>query len=147
MNIAHSLSLKVYRAVFAALMALTLITLGVAFVDLGDNLNVVVALTIAVGKAVLVMLYFMHLRHSHPLTWIVAGAAIFWLMILIVLTLSDVLMRSGPNVAAGYSPATKLISRQAAMSERADWPRDCYNDRWAAEPGQLRPTWHHCRSL
>jgi cytochrome c oxidase subunit IV len=101
MNTAHSLSLKVYLAVFLALLALILTTLGVAFVDLGGNLNVVVALTIAVCKAVLVMLYFMHLRYSYPLTWMFAGAAIFWLMILIVLTLSDVLTRSGLSVTAG----------------------------------------------
>ena len=101
MNPARSLSLKVYLIVFLALLALTLATLGVAFVDLGGNLNAMIALAIAVSKAVLVMLYFMHLRFSPPLTWIVAGAGIFWLMIMVVLTLSDVLARSGLGLAPG----------------------------------------------
>jgi len=100
MKAAHSVPIRVYLAVFHALLGLTLTTMGLAFVDLGGNLNVVVALTIAVCKAVLVMLYFMHLRYTYPLTWIFAGAGVFWLMIMIVLTLSDVLTRSGLDIAA-----------------------------------------------
>lgn len=87
------ISTKVYFTVFVALILLTLTTAGVAFVNLGGTWNVVLALAIAVAKAALVMLYFMHLRYSSYLTTLFAGAGIFWLGILIVLTLTDYVSR------------------------------------------------------
>lgn len=75
-------------AVFGALMALTAITVGVATVDLGV-LNPVAALTIAVVKALLVLVFFMHLRYSSRVTWLVAGAGLFWLLILFGLLMGD----------------------------------------------------------
>ena len=87
------ISIKGYLALFVALLALTALTTGVAFIDLGGIGNVAVALTIAVIKAVLVALYFMHLRYSSRLTIIFAGAGIFWLGILVALTLSDYISR------------------------------------------------------
>ena len=87
------ISIRSYLAVFVALLALTALTTGVAFIDLGGIGNVAVALTIAVIKAVLVALYFMHLRYSSRLTIIFAGAGIFWLGILVALTLSDYISR------------------------------------------------------
>jgi cytochrome c oxidase subunit 4 len=77
-----------YYAVFAALMVLTGVTTTVAFFDLGV-MNAVVALSIAVFKASLVVLFFMHLKYSSRLVWVIGGAAIFWLGILLVLLLSD----------------------------------------------------------
>ena len=94
------ISVKSYVWVFVALLLLTALTTAVAFVDLGGSLNVVAALAIAGGKAILVALYFMHLRHSSRLSWIFAGAGFFWLFILIVLTMSDALTRSGFSFAA-----------------------------------------------
>jgi cytochrome c oxidase subunit IV len=85
-------SKNVYYAVFAALLVLTFITIQVASIDLGP-LNTIVALTIAVCKALLVALYFMHVRYSSQLTWVVAGGGLFWLGILIILTMSDYLTR------------------------------------------------------
>jgi cytochrome c oxidase subunit 4 len=64
-----------------------------AFIDLGAGWNTVVALAIAVGKALLVILYFMHLRYSDRLTWIFAGAGFFWLLILLGGTLDDFITR------------------------------------------------------
>ena len=87
------ISIRVYAAVFSALIALTLLTTGVAFIDLGGDLNSIAAITIAVCKALLVILYFMHVRYSDRLTWVFVGAGFFWLMILITLTMSDVLSR------------------------------------------------------
>lgn len=87
------ISIRGYFAVFIALLALTALTTGVAFIDLGGVGNVAVALSIAVIKAVLVALYFMHLRYSSRLTVIFAGAGIFWLGILVALTLSDYISR------------------------------------------------------
>jgi len=95
-----SISVKSYVGVFVALLLLTALTTAVAFVDLGGSLNVVAALAIAGGKAILVALFFMHLRHGSRLSWIFAGAGFFWLFILIVLTMSDALTRSGFSFAA-----------------------------------------------
>ncbi len=87
------MSPRSYVAVFTTLLALTLLTTAVAYVDLGI-FNVVVALTIAVAKGLLVVLFFMHLIHTRHRTQVVAGAGVLWLLILIVFTLSDVLTRS-----------------------------------------------------
>lgn len=91
-------SIRIYAAVFLGLIVLTLTTTRVAFIDLGGNLNALVALAIAICKAILVILYFMHLRYSRSLTWIFAGAGFFWLTILLTLTMSDVLTRNWPTI-------------------------------------------------
>jgi cytochrome c oxidase subunit 4 len=85
-------SVKIYLLVFAALMVLTTVTVAVAFLDLGV-FNDVVALTIAVIKAVLVVLFFMHVLHSSRMTKLSIVAGFLWLAILIGLTLSDYLSR------------------------------------------------------
>ena len=82
-----------YFAVYVALVFLTGLTTAVAFFDLGLA-NPVVALSIAILKATLVVLFFMHLKYGSRLTWVVAGAAVFWLMILLLLILSDYAARS-----------------------------------------------------
>ena len=93
MSTDHIVPTRVYYLIFAALMVGTAITVGVAFVDLGP-FNAVVALTIAVLKATLVVLFFMHVRYSTKLTWAVVMGSVFWLAILLGLTFSDYLTRS-----------------------------------------------------
>jgi len=88
----HIVTPKTYLQVFAALMVLTATTVGVAFIDWGA-LNTVIALVIAVTKAILVVLIFMHVRYSSQLTRIVIGGGVCWLLLLIALTLSDYLTR------------------------------------------------------
>jgi cytochrome c oxidase subunit 4 len=88
----HVVPKSVYFAVFGALMALTIATVAVAFTDLG-SLNVVVALVVAVLKATLVVLFFMHVKYSPTLTKLVVIASIAWLAILFGVTLSDYLTR------------------------------------------------------
>ncbi len=106
----HIVSPKIYIAVFAALVILTLATTRVAFVDLGP-LNPVIALSIAVCKGSLVVLYFMHARYSPRLTWVFIGAGVLWLAILIAFTLSDVLTRGWlPIPAPWISEAASLAS-------------------------------------
>jgi cytochrome c oxidase subunit IV len=83
---------RVYYVVFAALMVLLIATLVVAEINVGRAAFFVAAL-IATVKAALIVLYFMHVRYSQPLTWIVALAGFFWLAILFVLTLSDYVTR------------------------------------------------------
>ena len=93
MNSVHVVSIKLYSAIFGALLVMTLATAGAAFIDLGGNLNTVLAMLIAACKALLVILFFMHVRYSSRLTWVFVGAGFFWLMILLSLTLADVLSR------------------------------------------------------
>ena len=81
-----------YYAVFAALIVGTALTVGVAFLDLGA-LNNVLMLGIAATKALLVVLFFMHVRWSTRLTWVVAASGFFWLLILFALTMTDYLTR------------------------------------------------------
>ena len=89
----HIVPTRIYYGIFAVLMVCTAITVGVAFVDLGP-LNTVVALAIAVFKAVLVVLFFMHVKYSTRLTWAVVVGSVFWLGILLALTMGDYLTRS-----------------------------------------------------
>ena len=88
----HIVPTRVYYTIFAALMVGTYLTVQAAFIDLGA-LNTVVALAIACTMAVLVILYFMHVRYSTRLTWAVVVASVFWLGILLVLTFGDYLTR------------------------------------------------------
>ena len=93
MNAPHVVSVKLYAAIFAALLLLTLSTTGMAFVDLGGDLNAVVAVAIAIVKTLLVILFFMHVRYSSRLTWVFVGAGFFWLLILLTLTMTGPLAR------------------------------------------------------
>jgi cytochrome c oxidase subunit IV len=93
MTSAPPISVKGYAVVFASLLALTLLTTGAAFIDLGGGLNALVAIAIAVFKAVLVILYFMHVRYSDRLTWVFVAAGFFFLLILIGGTMDDLLTR------------------------------------------------------
>ena len=88
----HQAPLLTYFLVFAALMILTVVTVAVSRVDLGA-LNTTVAMIIAVAKATVVILWFMHVIHSPRLTWIVVIASFLWLGVLFVLTFSDYLTR------------------------------------------------------
>ena len=88
----HVVSPKVYLLILAALLVGTAATVWVAQTNLGP-LNLAVALTIAVIKATLVVLFFMHMKYSHRLNWIFFAAAIIWLILLISMTLVDVVAR------------------------------------------------------
>ncbi len=84
----HIVSRKIYFLVFGALMILTALTVVAANFDFGA-LNNVIAMTIAVTKAVLVILFFMHVRYGSKLIMVVVVAGFFWLGILLALTMSD----------------------------------------------------------
>jgi cytochrome c oxidase subunit 4 len=88
----HVVSVRTDLQVFVALLVLLFATVGAAYLPLG-HFHLAVALTIAVAKAVLIGLFFMHLYSSHRLTWIVSVASLLWLGILLALTLSDYLGR------------------------------------------------------
>ena len=88
----HVAPKSMYYAVFAALMVGTVLTVAVAFVDLGVFNNILM-LGIAMTKAMLVILFFMHVRWSTRLTWLVVASGFFWLLIMFGITMSDYLTR------------------------------------------------------
>ena len=91
----HVLPIKTYVAVFIALMVLLVATVAINRVPLGE-LNIVAALSIAVVKTFLVVLFFMHVRYSHRLIWIFVGVGFYWLTILLALSMTDFLSRTWP---------------------------------------------------
>ena len=88
----HVAPVKLYLGIFGILMLGTILTVVVAFYDLGA-MNNVVMLTIACVKALFVILYFMHVRWSTRLTWVVVASGFFWLLILFSYTMMDYLTR------------------------------------------------------
>ena len=89
----HVVPTTIYYAIFAILMVLTAVTVGVAYVDLGA-MNAVVALAIAVFKATIVVLFFMHVKYSTRLVKLTVVAGLYWMGILFVLTFGDYLTRA-----------------------------------------------------
>jgi cytochrome c oxidase subunit 4 len=85
----HIVSLRIYVTIFLALMVGTALTVWAGLQDFPGQWNVIIAMTIAVVKATLVVLYFMHVRYSARLIWVVFTSALFWLVILFALTFSD----------------------------------------------------------
>ena len=85
----HIVSVRVYILIFLALIVGTALTVWAGLQDFPGPLNVVIALTIAVIKATLVVLYFMHVRYSARLIWVIVASALFWVGILFALTFSD----------------------------------------------------------
>jgi cytochrome c oxidase subunit 4 len=83
---------KNYVFIFLILIALTITTVAVSKIELGE-FNFIVAMTIAVIKAVLVILFFMHVKGSSAMTKLFVGAGFFWMAILLVFVLSDYLSR------------------------------------------------------
>ena len=87
-------SKRTYIVIWAVLMILIGLTAGVSFINLGE-FSGPVALAIASVKALLVALFFMHLRYEHQkMTWVVALAGFFWLSILMTLSITDYITRN-----------------------------------------------------
>jgi cytochrome c oxidase subunit 4 len=104
----HIVSPKVYAVIFGSLMLGTYITVKAAFVDLG-RWNIIIALGIATVKATLVVLYFMHARYSPKRTQLVIVCSVFWLAIMLALTLTDYTTRSHET-----QPGVSHLSQPAA---------------------------------
>lgn len=85
---------RFYLLIWGALMILLILTWGVAEFDLGV-FNTVAAMTIAVIKMLLVILFFMHVRHSPRITWLFVAAGFLWLLFMITLMMGDYLTRGG----------------------------------------------------
>jgi cytochrome c oxidase subunit 4 len=89
----HIVPVRVYITIFLVLVVGTVLTVAAAFVDFPGRLNTIVALTIATIKATFVVLYFMHVRYSTRLIWVILASALFWMAILFAFTFSDYLTR------------------------------------------------------
>src|SRR5258706_12801689 len=99
---------RVYRNVFAALMGLLILTVAAAFLpfdrilpashaeDWARRITLSIAMTIAVVKGLLIILYFMHVRYAPRVTWAVAGAGFLWLGIMLALKFSGYAPRNHP---------------------------------------------------
>jgi cytochrome c oxidase subunit IV len=89
----HIVSPKVYGIIFALLLIFTAITVGASYLELGQ-FNVIVALAIACIKAVLVILFFMHVKYSSRLTKLTVAAGFFTFFVLITMSMTDYISRA-----------------------------------------------------
>ena len=111
----HIVPVWIYVSILIALMLLLTLTLAVAFVDLDAKFhsgywNMGVAVFIAICKAFLIILFFMHVKYSGHIVWAFAGAAFVWLGILLTLTLADYMTRPQPPsaIVSPYAPREAL---------------------------------------
>ena len=97
----HIVPVKIYLMIFFVLLVGTALTVAAAFVDFPWRFNTVVALMIATIKATFVVLYFMHVRYSARLVWVIVISALFWMGILFAFTLSDYFTRDWLSTQIG----------------------------------------------
>ena len=112
------ISVGTYLVIFAALMVLLVLTVGAAFWFNLGRFNIILALAIALVKASLVVLFFMHVLYASRLTKIFVAAAFLWLVILFALTFSDYFTRHWSPVSRGW-----LENPTRLESERRPGPR------------------------
>lgn len=93
----HSSSPTTYYVVFGSLIVLTLLTVGVSFIPVSEPWHTLLGLGIATLKGTLVILFFMHVYHSTPLTRIFAATGFVFLLILIAFTAADYVSRTWLN--------------------------------------------------
>ncbi|REK18759.1 MAG: hypothetical protein DWQ37_02845 [Planctomycetota bacterium] len=101
---------KTYAGVLAALLVLLVATVAAGLIE-GPGLGITTALSIATVKAVLIVLFFMHVRHGSPIVRLAAVAGFLWLALLIGLSMTDLLTRDGPpatDIPAGSAPDASL---------------------------------------
>jgi cytochrome c oxidase subunit IV len=96
-RVGHVVPLKMLFGVFAALVVLTIVTVAASKVDLGEY-NLVIALLIAVSKASLVVLFFMHMRWDKPFNGIVFVGCLIFVGLFIGLTLLDTMQYQGSKI-------------------------------------------------
>ena len=120
---AHVLPKSIYYAIFSALMVLTAVTVAVAFVNLG-TLNFPIAIAVAITKATLVVLFFMHVKYSSRMTKMVVGMAIFFLMCMLCLTMTDYATREWLAAPGGTTLAgtAKTITRDGGTLRPSNQP-------------------------
>jgi cytochrome c oxidase subunit 4 len=118
----HVASIKSYIAIFVTLLVFTGVTIAVAYVDLGV-MNTVVALAIAGFKASLVVLYFMHLKDSHPLSKLFWVAGLLWLAILLTFTMNDYLTRGWQLQPQGWTGSRTIETHDSEQLRTPSEPQ------------------------
>ena len=116
----HS-SIRTYTTIYVWLVVLMLLTIVASYLNLGV-LNLSVAMLIALVKATLVVMYFMHVKYSGRLIWVYAGGAFLWLAILLGLTFSDYLSRGWVPNRLPSLPTAGLFERPRVLGEMAPAP-------------------------
>ena len=111
----HVMPLKVLFGVFAALLVFTVLTVAVTWVDLG-SFNLLIALAVAVVKATLVALYFMHLRYDKPFNALALVSTLVFLALFIGFALLDT-GASAPGVIPGHQPAMDAKAAERASQD------------------------------
>lgn len=118
---------RVYQVIYLLLLGLLVLTVGAAFLPterwFGSDhaahwayrLALSIAMTIAVAKGLLIVLYFMHVRYARRVTWAFAGAGFLWLAIMLTLTFSDYLTRNHPP-GLNYHGEPRFLPAQRAAS-------------------------------
>src|SRR5688572_23420157 len=107
----HVVPMRVLLLVWGALMVLTWVTVSVTYIDLG-NLNIVIALGIAVIKSSFVVLYFMHLRYDNPFNAVIFISSVLFVMLFIGFALID-RNEYAPELIPGYAPAMEQVNATA----------------------------------
>lgn len=97
----HIVPVRIYATIFLILLVGTALTVWAAFMDFPWRLNTIVALTIATVKATFVVLYFMHVRYSARLVWVIIISALFWMAILFAFTFADYVTRDWLSLQIG----------------------------------------------
>ena len=114
-------SIRTYTVIYAWLVGLMLLTVLASYLNLGP-LNLAAAMVIAMVKATLVVMYFMHVKYSGRLIWIYAAGAFLWLAILLGLTYSDYLTRGWVPHRLPSLPTAGLFERPRVLGESAPAP-------------------------
>ena len=108
----HIVPISVYLTIFAALMVLTVLTVWVAVIDLGEMswLHTPLALLIASVKAALVVLWFMHVKYGSRMVWVFITAGFLWLALLVAITVSDYVGRQWEGAPNDWRAAVEAPS-------------------------------------
>ena len=96
----HIVPVRIYITIFFVLLVGTALTVWAAFIDFPYGLNTLIAMTIAVTKATFVVLYFMHVRYSARLIWVIFSSALFWMAILFAFTFADYMTRHNLSIGS-----------------------------------------------
>jgi len=134
---AHVLPKSTYYLIFFSLMVLTAITVAVAFVNLG-SLNFPIAIGVAITKATLVVLFFMHVKYSSRMTKMVVGLAIFFLLVMLGLTMTDYATRDWFASPRGSSGAgtSQTITHEGGTLRPSNQPATMAPKENAPAPGE-----------
>jgi cytochrome c oxidase subunit IV len=94
----HILPVRTYLTIYIGLLVLLGATVGAAYINV-EPFNFALTMVIALAKAVMILLIFMHVRYSERLIWVFSSAAFLWLAILIALSLNDYFTRGWLNIS------------------------------------------------